>query len=260
MRCDDQRFYVVKFLNNPQHRRVLSNEFVGTRLAQLLGLPVPEPAIIKVDEWLIEHTPELHIQMAHTTIRCQSGLQFGSRYAVDPLQGQVFDYLPAECLTGRVRNLDDFAGILAFDKWTGNADGRQAAFWRRTTERKYMACFIDHGHCFNAGEWSFPDDPVRGVYRGNEVYAGVVGWRSFQPWLYRIENVGLDAMLEIVNAMPPEWYGRDRSAILELLKTLRERHRKVMDLIEAFRLSERQPFPRWCQAGECRPSQAASVG
>ena len=42
-------------------------------------------------------------------------------------KGQVFDYLPMEML-GRVRNLEAFAGILAMDKWTGNADGRQAAF------------------------------------------------------------------------------------------------------------------------------------
>lgn len=247
MRCDDQHLYVVKFLNNPQHQRVLANEFLGTRLAQLLGLPVPESAIIEVGEWLIEHTPELHIQLAHNTVRCQSGLHFGSRYAVDPIEGQVFDYLSAELLAERVRNLDAFAGILAFDKWTGNADGRQAAFWRYTRERLYTACFIDHGYCFNAGEWTFPDYPLRGVYGCNDVYARVVGWRSFRLWLDRIENISLDAMLEIVNEMPPEWYGNDRKAVLELLETLHVRRRKVMDLIEAFRDSPRRPFPRWRQ-------------
>jgi hypothetical protein len=33
MRCDDGYYYVVKFQNNPQHRRILVNELLGTRLA-----------------------------------------------------------------------------------------------------------------------------------------------------------------------------------------------------------------------------------
>ena len=31
MRCSDGHFYVVKFQNNPQHRRVLANEMFATR-------------------------------------------------------------------------------------------------------------------------------------------------------------------------------------------------------------------------------------
>jgi len=27
MRCSDENYYVVKFQNNPQHRRILVNEF-----------------------------------------------------------------------------------------------------------------------------------------------------------------------------------------------------------------------------------------
>src|SRR4030081_3163298 len=40
MRCDDGHYYVVKFRNNPQHERVLANEFLATRLAERGGLPV----------------------------------------------------------------------------------------------------------------------------------------------------------------------------------------------------------------------------
>src|SRR5208337_2506709 len=55
------------------------------------------------------------------------------------------------------------------EKWTCNADGRQAAFWKRRGERKFTASFIDQGYCFNAGEWSFPDAPLRGVFGRNDV-------------------------------------------------------------------------------------------
>ena len=71
-------------------------------------------------------------------------MSFGSRYVVPPLEGQVYDYLP-EGMLGRVHNVNSFAGILALDKWTCNADGRQVAFWRRPRERKFTATFIESG-------------------------------------------------------------------------------------------------------------------
>ena len=49
MRCTDDFYYVVKFQNNPQHTRVLVNDWLGTRLAEMIGLPVPVAAIVDVD-------------------------------------------------------------------------------------------------------------------------------------------------------------------------------------------------------------------
>ncbi len=246
MRCSDGNFYVVKFRNNPQHLRVLANEMLATRLAERVGLPVPATEMVQVDEWLVEHTAELSIQLVHNTIRCQAGLQFGSRYVVSPLEGQVFDYLPVEML-GRVRNLETFAGMLVLDKWTGNANGRQAAFWRKLREKKYTAAFIDQGYCFNAGEWSFPDYPLRGVYARNEVYESVHGWESFEPWLSRVETMKPEVVWDLVNEIPPEWYGGDRDGLEKLAWTLIARRGTVRELIEAFRSSPRQPFPRWVE-------------
>jgi hypothetical protein len=144
MRADDGHFYVVKFQSNPQHLRVLANELLATRLAERTGLPVPVTEIVKVDAWLIENTPELRTDMAGFARPCKSGLQFGARYVCDPAEGQAFDYLP-ENMLARVRNLAAFAGMLVVDKWLGNANGRQAVFWKKTQERKYTATFIESG-------------------------------------------------------------------------------------------------------------------
>ena len=244
MRCSDGQFYVVKFRNNPQHLRVLANELLATRLAELADLPVPATEVVEVGDWLIRHTPELNIQLASSTIPCEPGLQFGSRYVVSPLEGQVFDYLPMEMLE-RVRNLPTFAGMLALDKWTGNANGRQAAFWRKMRERKYTVSFIDQGYCFNAGEWTFPDYPLRGVYARNEVYATVKGWHSFEPWLSHIEHMGEDRVWSAAGEIPPEWYGGDWDILEKLVCQLLERRSRVRELITAFRLSPRRPFPEW---------------
>jgi hypothetical protein len=244
MRCSDTNFYVVKFLNNPQHTRVLANELLATRLAEIAGLPVPATEVVEVEDWLVQHTPELSMQLAGSSIPCEAGLQFGSRYVVSPLEGQVFDYLPVELLE-RVRNLETFAGILAVDKWTGNANGRQAAFWRKMRERKYTVAFIDQGYCFNAGEWTFPDSPMRGVYARNEVYAGVRGWESFEPWLSQIENMDEDVIWTAAGDIPPQWYGHDWGALESLVRSLLERRTRVRELITAFRVSARNPFPNW---------------
>ena len=138
MRCADGHHYVVKFPNNPQHPRVLVNDWLGTRLAEMIGLPVTVPAIVDVHPWLVEHTPDLRVELCGRRTMFTAGLSFGSRYVVSPLEGQVYDYLP-EAMLGQVRNIDSFAGVLALDKWTCNADGRQVAFWRRPRERKFTA-------------------------------------------------------------------------------------------------------------------------
>jgi hypothetical protein len=247
MRCSDGHYYVVKFRNNPQHLRVLTNEMLATRLAERVGLPVPAAEVVEVGNWLVGHTAELHVQLGHNVVPCQPGLQFGSRYAVNPLEGQVFDYLPMEML-GLVRNVETFAGMLVIDKWTGNANGRQAAFWRKAREKKYTAAFIDQGYCFNAGEWTFPDYPLRGVYARNEVYAGVCGWESFDPWLARVEKMDADVVWNLAGEIPPEWYGGEWDELEKLVRALIDRRECVRGLIEAFRTSPRRPFPGWCAA------------
>jgi hypothetical protein len=246
MRCSDGHFYVVKFRNNPQHLRVLANELLATRLAEMAGLPVPVTEVVEVGEWLIAHTPELSIQLAHRTVPCQAGLQFGSRYVGHPQEGEFREFLSSDMFQ-QVMNLETFAGILALDKWTCNADGRQAAFWRKNTKCKFAATFIDQGYCFNAGEWNFPDNPLRGVYARNDVYLNVAGWNSFEPWISRIENLQEDLVWAAAGEIPPDWYGNDWDALENLVNTLLARRGMVRELITAFRMSPRRPFPNWLE-------------
>jgi hypothetical protein len=244
MRCSDGRLYVVKFQNNPQHVRVLANELIATRLAERAGLPVAPAEIVYVDAWLIEHSPELNIQMAGRTIPCAAGLQFGSRYVVQPFEGQVLDWLP-QSLIAEIRNVRAFAGMLALDKWTCNADGRQAVFYRRSRERKYSTAFIDHGYCFNAGEWTFPDSPLRGTYPWNEAYEQIHGWSMFEPWLTHMEEMTADSIAAIAGEAPPEWLAGEWEALERLVAELVRRRGRIRDLILEFRKSTRHPFPKW---------------
>ena len=240
----DGHLYVVKFQNNPQHTRVLANELLVSRLAAAVGLAVPQAELVEVSSWLIDNTPELEIDLGRTRVRCRPGLHFGSRFAGGTMPGQVVDYLPEDQLL-EVKNLAEFAGILALDKWTGNANGRQAVYVRRARERRYKAVFIDFGYCFHAGEWRFEDSPLRGAFYRNDVYRGITGWNSFEPWLSLLETLPADTVWAAANEIPPEWYGGDLAEMETLVEKLLARRARIRELVDSFACSDRRPFPNW---------------
>jgi hypothetical protein len=144
--------------------------------------------------------------------------------------------------------------MLVFDKWTCNTNGRQTVFFHRTNEAaneaalalRYEARMIDQGFCFNAGEWNFPDAPLRGLYARNRVYLGVTGMESFAPWLERLESAMTERALdEASREIPPAWYDDDYDALLRLLEQLHGRRSRVPELILEAKRTHRQPFPNW---------------
>ncbi len=250
MRCSDGNYYVVKFQNNPQHRRVLANELLGTRLAWRLGLPTTPAVVVEVTEGLIRLTPELCVELPRARIPCAPGLQFGSRYPGDPHRVTMHDFLP-DPLLDRVTNLDEFAGMLVFDKWTCNTNGMQTLFFLHgksegEREGQYKAVMIDQGFCFNAGEWNFPDAPLRGLYARNRVYERIIGHQSFAQWLGRLEGKITETVLdELIQEIPPEWYEDDLDAVFRLGEQIYRRRTRVPELLLAARDSSRRPFPNW---------------
>ena len=245
LRASDGCCYITKFQNNPQHIQVLANEMLATNLGRALGLPMPRVEVIEVSDWLIEHTEGLHIELGGSKIPCRGGKQLGSLYMGCESPGMTFDYLPRELLQGVV-NIDDFPRVLVLDKWTCNSDGRQAVFYRKKQRsERYTAVFIDQGYCFNAGEWSFPDYPLRGVYANNCVYEGVTGWEAFEPVLTRAEETDVDTIWRCAAEIPEEWYEGDRDGLHRLVEVLYHRRIAIRGLIEKFRESTRNPFSNW---------------
>jgi hypothetical protein len=113
MRCADGHYYVVKFQNNPQHRRILVNELLGTRLASRLGLPTAPVAIIEVSEELIRLTPDLVMDIRGIGFLVMPERN-SVRYPGDPRRLTLHDFLPDQQLR-QVENLHDFAGMLVFE-------------------------------------------------------------------------------------------------------------------------------------------------
>ena len=195
------------------------------------------------------------------------GLQFGSRYPGDPRRLTLLDFLPDEKLL-EVDNLQDFAGMLVFDKWSCNTNGRQTVFFETHSRpggltpgaaatltpgaeqppMAYHTLMIDQGFCFNAGEWNFPDAPLRGLYARNRVYQGVFGMESFAPWLERLEKqISERVLAELAEEIPPAWYEDDYDALVRLLEQIHRRRERVPELLLSAKQSNRQPFSHWRQ-------------
>ena len=171
LEADDGHWYVVKFRNNPQHRRILVNELAASALLGYLKIAVPETALTsKIEASFLEANPEVHLTLGTRHIAVEPGWHFGSRYPGDPARTAVYDFLP-DALLPKVANLDDFRAILVFDKWVANADGRQCVFYRALLERgagahpRLVARMIDHGFAFNGPNWDFPESSPAGAVR-----------------------------------------------------------------------------------------------
>src|ERR1700731_36600 len=136
MRCSDGHYYVVKFQNNPQHRRILVNELLGTRLAGRLGLPITPGAIVHVSEELIRLTPELSMEMPRSRVPCQAGLQFGSRYPGDPRRLTLHDFLPDEQVRA-VENLHHLRACSCLTNGPAIRMGGRPSFFARKHDGRY---------------------------------------------------------------------------------------------------------------------------
>ncbi len=237
MRCSDGGYYIVKFQDNPQGSRILCNEMLATQIARSLGLPAPQFNIVDVSEALIENTDELVVQVAHGKKRCHPGLCFGSRYLGDFGKqislglSAVWDFVP-DSLVHTIENVDAFAGMLVFDQWTCNSDGRQAAFIQRRRNHTFKAYMIDNGFCFGAADWIFKDSPLRGRYLKPSVYDFICGIDTIEAWIDRIENgIDLSCLQVMARFIPIQWYDNDRGALSDLICRLDRRRDRLRELL-----------------------------
>jgi hypothetical protein len=255
LECDDGHFYVVKFLNNPQHRRILINEWIASVFLNYLQISAPAAAIVNLPAEFLKSNPEIHIQLGTRRLAVEPGWHFGSRYPGDPGKVLVYDFLP-DLLLDKVVNVDEFRGVLAFDKWMGNADARQSIFFRARLRQwvpgpeqppraGFVAHMMDHGYVFDGPHWTFPDSPLQGLYFRLNVYQNVSSWDDFQPWLDRVVHFPEEVVDQAQKQIPPEWLAEDAGELEAMLGKLMSRRKRVPDLIRESRRGRVNPFPEW---------------
>jgi hypothetical protein len=247
--------YVTKFRQNPQHHRILINEFIATRLLEYLQVATPPSELIDIDAELLRREPSLGIQLAGGPVPIEPGLHFGSRFPGHPDRDAVYDYLPDPLLRS-VYNQSHFLGVLAFDKWTANTDSRQAIFVRQRVRewvaeapagrKSFIALMIDHGFAFDGPYWVFQDVPAQGLYFRPLVYCDVRSMADFEPWLERIATVPSTLLDRIGREVPRSWLdAADQPALDTLLDELYARRTRVAGLIAASIAVRPSMFPHW---------------
>ena len=256
IQADDGRCYVVKFRNNPQHRRILVNEIVSSVFLRYLRISTPSTVIVQVTEEFLAAHPDVYIQLGARHTPVEPGRHFGSAYPGDPDRLAVYDFIP-DALLGTVVNLPDFLAVLVLDKWMGNADARQSIFFRARVRDwmpatsvhplrlGFVAQMVDHGYMFDGPHWEFADAPLQGLYFRPLVYEKITGYDDFQPWLDQVRDFPEEVFDEACRQVPPEWLEGDEHAFERLLERLYARRRHVPDLINGCRSARVSPFPNW---------------
>ena len=253
---EDNGYYVVKFVNNPQHRRILINEWLSGVFLKYLQVHTPEMALVEITDEFIAAHPDLSVVLGSRREAPVSGLHFGSRTSVDPERVAIYDFLP-DTLLGKIENRVDFLGVLVFDKWVGNADSRQSIFFRARAKdwtplrgeaparTGFFAQMIDHGFAFNGPHWEFQDSPLQGVYFRPSVYSEVTSLDSFQPWLEMVRHFPVEVIDEAWKQIPRSWLGGDEGELERLLERLLKRRNEVERLIEDVRRHRAAMFSNW---------------
>ena len=252
----DGEFYVLKSVNNPQHRRILVNEWLCAAFLRHLGIFAPHTTLIEITPEFAARQSELYVLLGSRRETVPPGIHLGSHVAVNPNQTAIFDFLPDKTLA-KVENRQDFLGVLVFDKWVSQADSRQSVFFRARRREyaglssshsaaiKFWAQMIDHGFAFNGSLWQFHDSPLQGHYFRPSVYDAVHSIDSFGPWLEGVNSFPTEFVETVRKQIPRPWIQDDEVELERMLERLLLRRSRVPALIYDMHRSRPGIFPNW---------------
>lgn len=225
-------YYVTKWLQNGQHRRVLINEAVGSALLRLLNIAVPGWACIDADEEFLKRNPDVMVETGRGKVPILPGRHFGSRYPVDPNRKAVYDLLPARLLP-KVWNHVDLLRVPVFDRWVDNRDERQAVYYRQG--RGFSALMIDQGHCFGFDglEWHFTTSagnwgPFSGI---SELYEREKILEIYRDTIRSIQAITSDRLEDLLGSLPCDWIQNDTKELSVIVRTVMDRGRRLEEMM-----------------------------
>lgn len=212
----DGRSYIVKFINNPSGTRILANEYVVGRLAEMLALPIVPFEIVGIPKSFIERYPAL------SSRRFQPGTAFASRYIEHCLS------LDKSVLSTKlnIANREALAGIIVFDQWIGNTDRKVNNLLVKPLGRdRYHIYLIDHGHCFHKPNWTIGTlrrrPRVRLRERVHKWLFTLQGGREQELAQFMKKMMALpeNRIREVIQSIPGDWNvsTQERAALLEYL-------------------------------------------
>lgn len=104
-------------------------------------------SVIDVHQRFLDNNPDAYMEFAREGRLPSLGSHLASCYPIDPSRMAVYDFVP-DPLFKKVDNLREFLGVLVFDKWTSNADARQAIVVRSPSDNRFSVQMLDQGFIF----------------------------------------------------------------------------------------------------------------
>ncbi|RBW68788.1 HipA family kinase [Bacillus taeanensis] len=199
---NDSLTYVVKFKNNRQGTRVLVNEYVVGRLAQLLSLPAAPFKVVSISQEFIKTSSE------KTAKKFKAGNQFASVF-IPNCTG--LSRVPPRPLREEIENIENIAGMVVFDHWVNNTDrGSNNILLEPLPNRKYDLHLIDHANCFpNEFKWTeetVKENPNQVVHRTVHKWAAsLLTAKELQPYVEKIIALSNQSIYKVIQSIPNDW-------------------------------------------------------
>ncbi len=227
--ANDGRHYVVKGPDPLSGTRPLVNEWLGSRLLQLLGIRVADVRPIRLDRrFQLQYSRSCSGPAAAEA--AAEYMAAAIAYPVDPQQGPVYDFLPGQ-LFHRLTNPGDLAGAIVVDRWAGQTKRRQAVFHRESS--KWIATAINQSGLFGGSLWRIASDThISGPARGWPL-PEPEGAESLRPWIMKIGELPDAAIRTTFGAVPECWLETaDESRLAALAEELLSRKASIETLLE----------------------------
>jgi len=235
---EDDRYYVAKFLGNPQGNRTLVNELYVYPLLSQLNVLTPPLYLLDLPEHLEQHD-ELYFLVGNKRVRPEGCLHLGSQVPVNPENTAIFDFFPDRLLK-KVSNLSDFATMFVAGIWCYQTDSLQAIFIHDPSDfdtayesdTPYLAYFIDNGLCFDGMHWDLRDTPSRGLGLYKRV-CSLIDMRALtKEAVSKVQAISEETLLANAQTIPSAWFAPgDRELFARLIGHLRKRQLRLPLLV-----------------------------
>jgi hypothetical protein len=199
--ASDGHLYVLK-TGGKHLPNLLLNESFGRELLGHFGLPGPQwRAVLTTDEFIDSH-PDSWFETERRRLRPAAGPHFGTRLITSKGAAGAFQVIPSSWVT-RVRNRQDFAGMLALDIWANHCDRRQAVY--TIAGDGLQATFIDNGEMFGGSHGRDLTCPRRTMAQDLRIYHGLPVKDLLEDWRKNILGTNEQLLRSLLGRVPEGW-------------------------------------------------------
>ncbi|MGA7893426.1 MAG: hypothetical protein WCA49_09395 [Candidatus Sulfotelmatobacter sp.] len=211
--------YVVTVPTGFDSETVPATEMICNRLSRLLGLAVPEAAVVVVEQVLLNRNRDARPGRDHLSSKRAPELCVGFRYHAP----SAVDALPLHDQHLSPRSSRQLLGALVLDIWTLKlATRRWSSAFSEVTGRVELTLMGGGG--LAGGDWQmFLGSTSASTPSPQAIAPDVKRWSQIGPWFRKISQLDLNPIWELVFQMPPQWYGGRRRLVAEVLDKLESR-------------------------------------